>query len=177
MQIIVLALILVMFYVKSCMVKNQDTKVLNFKRNKFILIISSLGIITFILPWINLPIIGGVSPLKMLSNSNFATRVSESVIDVIIPLSVLYIGMIIGSIIQIKLKSQNKITKIFEIISASICIIYGISTIIDFNSFWSAPNDGGFGDALSMTFSVGFGLYLLVLLGLSQIVGLILIKD
>lgn len=177
MVLSVITLILVMFYAKFCITKKQESTKSNFNINKFIVIINIIGLISFALPWINVPIIGGVSPIKMLSNTNFSTEMAERILTMVIPLTILFLGMIVGSILQMKLNSRTKQTKIFEIISALIFTVLGILIMADINNSWNTSTNGVFSEMLSITYSIGFGLYLLIFIGIIQIIGLFALKE
>lgn len=143
---------------------------------KIVLGINILTIITYLLPWVNLPLVGGVNGVELLSSS-FATRINETSLATMIPIGILSIVNIIGSIIQLKTNRAKKaFTKNFEILSGLLYIIIGYIAITQFKSFWSAPADDLFGRALSMTVSIGFGLYSIIILGIIQIVAIFTFK-
>ncbi len=176
--LLLVVLVLIILYFKSILSKSSTD--LNSIKNpngvKIILGINCLGIVSLILPWINLPIIGGVNAIELLSNS-FATRVNETTLFAIITLSILFSVNIIGSLIQIKSNNVKKsFTKNFEILSGAIFCIVGFVTISEFKEYWSAPNDNFIGDALAMTISIGWGLYFIIFLGLAQIVSIFTIR-
>ena len=143
---------------------------------KIILGVSVLSLITFILPWVNLPLVGGIKGVELLSSS-FATRINETTLATMIPIGILSIVNIIGSIIQFKSNRAKKaFTKNFEILTGLLYIIIGYIAITQFKSFWSAPADDLFGRALSMTVSIGLGLYSLIILGIVQIIAIFTVK-
>ena len=171
-------LVLIILYFRSILSKSSIglNSIKNPNGVKIILGINCLGAVSFILPWINLPIIGGVNAIELLSNS-FATRANETTLFAIITLSILFSVNIIGSIIQLKSNNVKKsFTKNFEILSGAIFCIVGYVTILDFKEFWKAPNDNFIGDALAMTVSIGWGLYFIIFLGLAQIVSIFAIR-
>jgi hypothetical protein len=137
---------------------------------KIILGVNILILITLILPWVNLPLVGSINGVELLSSS-FASRVNETSLATMIPIGILSLVNIIGSIIQLKSNNSKKsFTKNFEILTGLLYIIIGYVAITEFKSFWTAPADNLFGRALSMTVSIGFGLYLIVIFGIIQVI-------
>ncbi len=176
---LVVILTIVTLYFKSILSKSDDdlNSISNPNGVKIILGINCLGLISFILPWVNLPIIGGVNGIELLSDS-FATRVNETTLFAIIFLSILFSINIIGSLIQLKSNiAKRSLTKNIEIISGVLFCYIGFVTITEFKEYWSAPDDNFIGNALAMTTSIGWGLYLIIFLGLAQIVSVFAIKS
>jgi hypothetical protein len=176
--LLVVFLVLIYLYFRSILSKSSTeiNEIKNPLGIKIILVINCLGIISFILPWINLPFIGGVNAIELLSDS-FATQVNETTSFSIVTLSILFLLNIIGSIIQLKSNiSKKTFTKNFEILSGVLSSIVGYMTISEFKVFWRAPSDSFMGDALAMTISIGWGLYFIILLGLAQIISTFIIR-
>ncbi len=176
---IFLAILVMLFlYFRSIFRKNENlTNLFRPRLQITIIIINSIGILTFILPWINLPLVGTKNAIELTSKV-FSTTIQEEVLVSIVILSFFYLVTIIGSIIQMRNKiKKQKITLYIESVIGLLISLKGIQTIIHFKEIWNSPTDSFIGNALAMSASPGIGLYLIVFLGISQIVLLFTIKN
>jgi len=108
----------------------------------------------------------------------FSTVVQEEVLLSLVLLSFFYLVVIIGSFLQLKNKvKKSKFTLYFEVIIGVLATLKGVQTIIHFKEIWNTPTDNIIGDALAMSVSPGFGLYLVVIIGITQVVSLFTFKS
>lgn len=178
LYIFLIFLLTIFFYFRSILRNNDDVNN-SFKPKLLITLISIniIGILSFLLPWINLPFIGGKNAIELTSKV-FSTIVQEEVLVSMFIFSFLNLICIIGSFLQLKNKvKKSKIILYFEATLGLLISFKGILTVIHFKEIWNSPTDNIIGDALAMSASPGFGLYLIVILGLTQIVTLFTLKN
>ncbi len=128
-----------------------------------ILSINIIGLLTFIMPWVNLPLFGPINAIKL--SERF-----EEIIPIMIILGIIYLTFIFGSIIQIsnKIIKKSTATNIIEIVLPLLVSFFGYLGISEIQSRFEPKVDSAFENALSMSVSIGYGLYLIVILGVIQ---------
>lgn len=142
---------------------------------KIILSLNIFGVVCFVLPWINLPFVGSINAIKLMSDS-FSVRVQEDTMEAVALLSIFFVISIVTSILQIRQGSISDLMKKMTIISGIVVSGIAVKTILEYNDIWSGPGDNIIGDTLAMSFSIGWGLYGIILAGIGQVIATLTVK-
>jgi hypothetical protein len=137
--------------------------------NKVLIVVNILIVISLFIPWVSIPLIGGMNSIELLSG-RFSNSVVGIVLTAVITLLLFSIVIISGLLYQtVKRKTKGSFIKNFEIFGGIFYLIVGYVTIIELKDIWSAQNDNPIGMMLATAFKIGWGLYLVLFLGICQL--------
>lgn len=125
----------------------------------------ALGYLAYALPWINLPIIGGISFLRVLKSSSQVSLDSDVVLAGLM-LNASYWLLASATFFQLvfKVPVKSKLTLLLEVLVGLGSTALGIFMIAAIRSSYSGMEQSFFGDIFQI--SIGFGLYLATSIGI-----------
>ncbi len=134
------------------------------KQRLAILIVGALGALATFMPWVKLPLVGSINGTHGDGWITF----------------ILFTITIVVTLLNDRSKPLAGLQLYGAIVPGIIAGIIGLWKIIDFNNSMSKESLGGdnpFAQALSDSISIGFGLYLIVIVGILLPVVAFMVKD
>lgn len=131
------------------------------KQRLIILVLAVLGMLAVFMPWVNMPIVGAVNGARGDGWFVFCLYAIPAIIAVL------------GN----RAKPLQGAMLYGAIVPGLICSGVAIWKMIDFNNAMKVEDGNPFAAALSSTVSIGFGLYLVILLGIAIAASAYLFKE
>ena len=168
---LIFAIVLLLIVISQILLLWRDRQQNKEKPVKFSLLklvpflLFALGYLAFALPWINLPIVGGVSFLKVLKSASQVSLDSEVILAGLM-LNASYWLLVSATFFQLvfKVPVKSTLTLLLEISVGLGSTCLGIFMIAEIKSTYSGMEQTFFGDMFRI--SIGFGLYLATAIGI-----------